>query len=65
VTKAFLLFKNNSMFAKWLPLLLAISLVFVPNSLILFKLLGVIFSIFLFYRAINNHEQYSSRDFKK
>ena len=64
MTKAFLLFKNNSMLAKWLPLLLAISLVFVPNSLILFKLLGLLFSIFLFYRAINNHEQYSSRDFK-
>lgn len=58
-------FKNKIVRAKWLPLVLAISIVFVPNSYLLFKVIGGLLALVLFYNSIISDKNISSRDLLK
>ena len=44
--------KNKILEVKWLPLALAVGLVFIPSSLMIVKLIGVIIALSLFYHSI-------------
>lgn len=57
--------KNKLLQSKWLPLALAISLIFVPNSLLLIKLLGVVLALVLFYQSILLGKNSSKRNLLK
>lgn len=57
--------KNKIFQAKWLPLTLAVLLVFIPNSLLIFKLLGVVLALFLFYHSILLDRESSKRSLMK
>ena len=59
------LIKNRFLIAKWLPPLLAISLVFVPDTLLLFKLMGGLLAIILFYHSITMDKNISDKDLIK
>jgi len=43
-----LLCKNILVIPKWLPLAVAVSIVFVPNTFLLFKLVGSLLAVILF-----------------
>jgi hypothetical protein len=57
--------KNKILNARWLPPVLATSVVFMPNSLLLVKILSVIVAIFLFYYSIDLDKNSSSRNLLK
>ena len=59
------LLKNRFLITKWLPLLLAVSLVFVPDTLLLFKLMGGLLALFLFYHSITIDKNISNKDLIK
>ena len=59
------LLKNRFLIAKWLPPLLAISLVFVPDTLLLFKLVGGLLTLILFYHSITMDKNISNKDLIK
>lgn len=59
------LLKNRFLITKWLPLLLAISLVFVPDTLLVFKLMGGLLALFLFYHSITIDKNISNKDLIK
>lgn len=61
----FSLLKNRFLTAKWLPLLLAISAVFVPDTLLLFKLLGGLLALIFFYYSITLDNNISNKDLIK
>lgn len=63
--KYFAVVRNKLLQSKWLPLALAISLVFVPNSLLLIKLLGVVLALILFYQSILLDRNSSKRNLLK
>ena len=59
------LIKNRFLIAKWLPPLLAISLVFVPDTLLIFKLMGGLLALILFYHSITMDKNISDKDLIK
>ena len=59
------LLKNRFLITKWLPLLLAISLVFVPDTLLVFKLMGGLLALILFYHSITIDKNISNKDLIK
>lgn len=61
----FSLLKNRFLTAKWLPLLLAVSAVFVPDTLLLFKLLGGLLALIFFYYSITLDNNISNKDLIK
>ena len=63
--KVFAVLRNKLLQSKWLPLALAVSLVFVPNSLLLIKLLGVVLALILFYQSILLDKNPSKRNLLK
>jgi hypothetical protein len=59
------LLKNRFLITKWLPLLLAVSLVFVPDTLLLFKLMGGLLALIVFYHSITIDKNISNKDLIK
>ena len=59
------LIKNRFLIAKWLPPLLAISLVFVPDTLLIFKLMGGLLALILLYHSITMDKNISDKDLIK
>jgi hypothetical protein len=57
--------KSKILNAKWLPPVLAVSVIFVPNSLLLIKLLAIILALFLFYHSIDLDKNSSNRKLLK
>ena len=52
--------KNRFINARWLIPALVVSIVFMPNSLLLIKLFGIIVALFLFYQSIDLNRNSSS-----
>jgi len=65
VTKLVARLKNKILNAKWFPPVLAISVIFVPNSLLLIKLLAVLLALVLFYHSIDLNKNRSARNLLK
>jgi hypothetical protein len=57
-----LLFKSILVMPKWLPLVVAIIVVFVPNTFLLIKLFGGLLAVILFYYSITSSNNHSDRD---
>jgi hypothetical protein len=57
-----LLCKNILVIPKWLPLAVAVSIVFVPNTFLLFKLVGSLLAVILFYCSITSSNNLTGRD---
>ena len=60
-----LLIKNLFVIPKWLPPIFAISIVFLPNSLLLIKFFGALVAVILFYYSISSNNDISSKDLIK
>jgi len=65
VKKACSIVKNKLLQAKWLPLALALTLVFMPNSLLIVKVLGGLLALVLFYYSIVSSNSISIKDLPK
>lgn len=61
----FSLLKNRFLTAKWQPLILATSAVFVPDTLLLFKLLCGLLALIFFYYSITLDNNISNKDLIK
>ena len=57
-----LLCKNILVIPKWLPLAVAVMVVFVPNTFLLFKLVGSLLAVILFYSSISSSNNHTDRD---
>ena len=53
---------NKLLQAKWLPLSLAFLLVFMPNSMLIVKVLGGLLALVLFYYSIVSSNSISKKD---
>lgn len=53
---------NRFIVPKWLPLAVAISVVLMPNSFLLLKLFGGLFSVVLFYFSIISNNNITRKD---
>lgn len=57
-----LLCKNILVIPKWLPPTVAVLVVFMPNTFLLFKLVGSLLAVFLFYFSISSSNNHADRD---
>ena len=63
--KAYSSIRYKILHAKWLPLALALTLVFMPNSLLIVKVLGGLIALVLFYYSIVSSNSISIKDLPK
>ena len=57
--------KNKVIQSRWLPLALALGLIFIPSSFMFIKLFGVFLALILFYRSILLDKDISKRSLIK
>ena len=65
MNKTLTLVKNRIVQSRWLPPFLAVSVVFIPNSLFVIKLLGVLLALVLLYQSIVLDKNPSNRNLLK
>ena len=63
--KAYSIFINKLFQSRWLPLLVAVSFVFMPNSLLIVKVLGGLLALCLFYYSIVSNHNVPNKDLLK